>query len=363
MKKLIKIFRKYKNNFLDVFIEIIGEVLSINYKYRKNQLKSLTALKILDTGCHFNLKFQVQKCEYLGDLVFKLMICIICLFILNIIPIHLGIVYLIIFIFLFLVSLYFLLIVFDYFILFISDICRAFSLNNTFFKRISKRRIVIIILFFLKTFNMKLLILLSVNALLISDLYRTSVLSIANKENLVTQIFRSHDLSIIFNGEIWKFWLISITIFIPIITSFHYILEFQDIFDLEDMDYENHYMEGFLTVIIFIIGFDYTNIKLIGIFLLSLIILTVVFNFFKSNFLFKKYKNAQGIFQNQLIVDVPSYEELKKCYYYGGEKYKEKLMSVEKFIVVIAKNELKSLKDLKNYDDYKLYKAIRERNI
>ena len=105
------------------------------------------------------------------------------------------------------------LIVFDYFILFISDICRAFSLNNTFFKRISKRRIVTIILFFLKTFNMKLLILLSVNALLISDLYRTGVLSIANKENLVTQIFRSHDLSIIFNGEIWKFWLISITIF------------------------------------------------------------------------------------------------------------------------------------------------------
>lgn len=80
---------------------------------------------------------------------------------------------------------------------------------------------------------------------------------------------------------------------------------------------------------------------------------------------FKKETIAQQIFQEQLLKNEDSidYNRLVECYYYGGEKYKEKLLSTEKFLVVIVQNELKSLKDLKNYDDYKLYKAVRERNI
>ena len=79
----------------------------------------------------------------------------------------------------------------------------------------------------------------------------------------------------------------------------------------------------------------------------------------------KKETIAQQIFQEQLLKneDGIDYNRLVECYYYGGEKYKEKLLSTEKFLVIIVKNELKSLKDLKNYDDYKLYKAIRARNI
>ena len=68
------------------------------------------------------------------------------------------------------------------------------------------------------------------------------------------------------------------------------------------------------------------------------------------------------IFQEQLLLEKPRYKELKKCYYQGGEKYKEKLLSTEKFLEVVVKNELKSLKDLKTYDDYRLYKAYKGRS-
>ena len=74
------------------------------------------------------------------------------------------------------------------------------------------------------------------------------------------------------------------------------------------------------------------------------------------------HQKAQKIFQVQLLLDEPVYKELKKCYYHGGEKYKEKLLSTEKFLEVVVKNELKSLKDLKTYDDYSLYKAYKGRS-
>ncbi|QNL41676.1 hypothetical protein H8787_06260 [Streptococcus sp. NSJ-72] len=73
-------------------------------------------------------------------------------------------------------------------------------------------------------------------------------------------------------------------------------------------------------------------------------------------------QKAQEIFQEQLLSNNPDYEELKKCYDHGGEKYKEKLLSTEKFLEVIVKNELKSLKDVKNYGDYRLYKAFNYKN-
>ncbi|WP_270211515.1 hypothetical protein [Streptococcus anginosus] len=54
----------------------------------------------------------------------------------------------------------------------------------------------------------------------------------------------------------------------------------------------------------------------------------------------KKYKIAQKIFEVQLLSNNPDYEELKKCYYHGGEKYKEKLLSTEKFLRLIIKKEV-----------------------
>ncbi len=53
----------------------------------------------------------------------------------------------------------------------------------------------------------------------------------------------------------------------------------------------------------------------------------------------KEYAIAQEIFQEQLLLEKPRYKELKKCYYHGGEKYKEKLLRTEKFLRLIKKRE------------------------
>ena len=52
------------------------------------------------------------------------------------------------------------------------------------------------------------------------------------------------------------------------------------------------------------------------------------------------HKKAREIFLKQLLLYNPDYEELKKCCFYGGEKYKEKLLSTEKFLQLIKKREV-----------------------
>lgn len=100
----------------------------------------------------------------------------------------------------------------------------------------------------------------------------------------------------------------------------------------------------------------------------GIILFTLTVTLLQMYFEVKSSKNkeiAQQIFQEQLLKNENSidYNRIVECYYYGGEKYKEKLLSTEKFLVIIVKNELKSLKYLKTYDNYRLYKAIRARNI
>ena len=63
---------------------------------------------------------------------------------------------------------------------------------------------------------------------------------------------------------------------------------------------------------------------------------------------FKKQTIAQEIFQEQLLLEKPRYKELKKCYYHGGEKYKEKLLSTEKFLRLIKKREKYLIRRNKN---------------
>lgn len=70
------------------------------------------------------------------------------------------------------------------------------------------------------------------------------------------------------------------------------------------------------------------------------------------------HQKAQKIFQVQLLLDEPVYKELMKCYYHGGEKYKEKLLSTEKFLIEILQNELQFLKILDSYENYLLYKTF-----
>ena len=66
----------------------------------------------------------------------------------------------------------------------------------------------------------------------------------------------------------------------------------------------------------------------------------MAFEYYHSYLISKKRKKAQEIFQEQLLLEKTRYEELKRCYYHGGEKYKEKLLSTEKFLQLIKKREV-----------------------
>jgi len=181
------------------------------------------------------------------------------------------------------------------------------------------------------------------------------------KDSIMHAFFRAYDVT----KSAWHFWLIITAVFIGSCLSLYMVLNFvliQDSFDLEAMGTENRFIIAFLAIITFVIGIDFDKVRPIAIGLLLLVIQTTFFEWYHSHRLSKLYEKARQIFEIQLLSNNPDYEELKKCYYYGGEKYKEKLLSTEKFLEVVVKNELKSLKDLKTYDDYRLYKAYKGRS-
>ena len=255
---------------------------------------------------------------------------------------------------------------YNFLILFISHLFK--DIYHSYLKKRLKVRRLFSALSFVKYFWIKLLILMPMNAFIIS--YVAAYIIPENKnlkkiENFINLLFKEYDLNYEFNGKVWSFWLICLVVLIASCLSFYIVLKSQNIFELEGMELENRLILGVLAIVTFIVGVDIDKVRPIGIALLVLIIQTAFFEFRQSQFLSKMYQKAQQIFQEQVLKNEDSidYNRLVECYYYGGEKYKEKLLSTEKFLVIIVKNELKSLKDLKTYDNYRLYKAIRARNI
>ena len=205
-------------------------------------------------------------------------------------------------------------------------------------------------------------VLIFVNAFILGDILIGSISNqnIPNRiVNFFTNLFKEYNLQTEIGFDKYQFWFIFLVMVCALCLSLYLVLKSLDIFELESMEKENDLIVGLLTITTFVISADFNKVKLIGIFLFILIILTTFFTILKLHFLSKRYEEAQTIFQEQLLLKFPDYQELKKCYYCGGEKYREKLLSTEKFLEVIIKNEFKSLNDLKNYDDYKLYKSTR----
>ena len=209
-------------------------------------------------------------------------------------------------------------------------------------------------------------ILIFINSFILGDIIMASI-SDTNTPNRILNffdnLFKEYLLKTSCGDFVWLFWLIFTSISAGSCISLYLVLKIQDVFEIEAMETENRMILLILAIVTFIIGIDIDKIRLIGILCLILVVQTAFFEAYNSYILSKMYEKAQNIFQEQLLLKKPRYKELKKCYYFGGEKYKEKLLSTEKFLLIIVKNELKSLKDLKNYDDYRLYKAVRARNI
>jgi hypothetical protein len=157
--------------------------------------------------------------------------------------------------------------------------------------------------------------------------------------NLFQNIFQEIDLNIIFDKKIWFFWLLTILLFFISCVSSYLFLKNQNTFDLEDINSGNEVLLIILSIPTFIIGVDIEKIRPIGFILLTLVIHTVFTSMYISYRLSKNYKKADELFQRELLSATPNYTNLKDCYYHGGEKYKDKLLSTEKLLRIIKENE------------------------
>lgn len=358
---ITKLYRKIKDFCINVKNKLSNHLEStivFNIKNKNDEVSSLKCLKILDNTDYLTKNTSIKWSKYIAN---ALIIAILIIFFLNIDKIirpQFGIIYGLFSLFLLTVLV---LLAYNFLILFISYLFKYFY--NSCLKNCLKIRRLLVFLSFVKILRIKLFITMIVNAFIISFLLTISMLRNSDKSSLIKKVFMEYDLNKIFTEGAWSFWLIFFVVSIASCLSFDIVLKSQNIFELEDMESENRFILAILAIVTFIIGFDIDKVRLIGIALLILVIQTAFFEFRQSQLLSKMYEKAQEVFQEQLLFDNPDYQELKRCYFHGGEKYKEKLLSTEKFLVVIVKNELKSLKDLKTYDNYRLYKAIRARNL
>ena len=221
----------------------------------------------------------------------------------------------------------------------------------------------VIFLFSFNRYLRKILfsILIFINAFIFAEIVIHSISDDNNSNRLIsffTNSFKEYDLHQNLKFPICIFWFIFFLISVCSCISLFLLLKTQDIFEIEAMGTENRLLLSILAIVTFIIGIDVDKIRPIGILCLILVIQTAIFEASYSYLLSKEYGKAQEIFREQLLLEKPRYEALKKCYYYGGEKYKEKLLSTEKFLIEILQHELQFLKILDSYENYLLHKAF-----
>lgn len=322
MRRLItKLYRIIKNYFIN------------------NEAKSLKCLKILDNTDYLAKNTRIKWLKYL---VYVFIIGILMEAVLEIdkiIPCEFRNFFT--FLLLLFVITVLVLLAYNLLILFISYLFK--DVYYSYLKKSLKMRRLLAVLSFVKNFQLKLLVLMIVAAFIIGSVTINWILNEYSLESIADFIkypFREYNLNCIFLGAVWQFWSIFIVVSSASCFSLRFVLKSQNIFELEDMEFENRLIVGILAIVTFIIGIDIDKVRPIGIFLLILIIQTSFFEYYHSYLISKKHKKAQEIFQEQLLLEKPRYEELKRCYYHGGEKYKEKLLSTEKFLQLIKKIEV-----------------------
>lgn len=183
--------------------------------------------------------------------------------------------------------------------------------------------------------NLYLLILLGVETGYPTKLLIETFKINANKK-IWSVIFESQLLN---SQEITEFWyIVALNMFILMVLMYFYIQKIS-IFEVGDIIDINTIIITLLSMVTFVISIEIREINPLGTFLLLLIFQTVCISWFADIRIRKSNAIAQEIFQEQLLLEKPRYKELKKCYYHGGEKYKEKLLSTEKFLRLIKKRE------------------------
>ena len=117
------------------------------------------------------------------------------------------------------------------------------------------------------------------------------------------------------------------------------IVKKQPVYQLEEAKFSSSILVAFFAISSIILKVKW-ELNFWGVFVSSLTISNTILILLIDQKVAECHKKAREIFLKQLLLYNPDYEELKKCCFYGGEKYKEKLLSTEKFLQLIKKREV-----------------------
>lgn len=113
----------------------------------------------------------------------------------------------------------------------------------------------------------------------------------------------------------------------------------QPLYQLEEAKFSSNILVAFVAISSIILKVEW-ELNLLGAFVSLLTISNTILSLLIEQKVAEGHTKAREIFEKQLLLYNPDYEELKKCCFYGGEKYKEKLLSTEKFLQLIKKREV-----------------------
>jgi len=122
--------------------------------------------------------------------------------------------------------------------------------------------------------------------------------------------------------------------------SLNSIVKKQPVYQLEEAKFGSNILLSIFTILSIVSEIKWELNLFLSLFLSCVTISTTILSFLIDQKVAKGHTEAREIFAKQLLLYNPDYEELKKCCFYGGEKYKEKLLSTEKFLRLIKKKEV-----------------------
>lgn len=121
--------------------------------------------------------------------------------------------------------------------------------------------------------------------------------------------------------------------------SLNSIVKKQPVYQLEEAKFSSNILVAFVAISSIVLKVEW-ELNLLGAFVSLLTISNTILILLIEQKVAEGHTKAREIFEKQLLLYNPDYEELKKCCFYGGEKYKEKLLSTEKFLQLIKKREV-----------------------
>ena len=174
------------------------------------------------------------------------------------------------------------------------------------------------------------------NAYLITYiLFNSTVLSSSNIK-ILEKFFTDFPLG----NNINDFWYITgvttFSLLISVVVSLYKI----NIFELEKLQKYSTLVSTVLALITYVINVSIANVNFAGQFLFFLLMEMLTSSSIISCKMKKMQEEADKIFRKELLRTHPVlYANLKRCYVFGGEAYKDKMLSNEKMYRIILRNE------------------------